>query len=75
MIFTSTIAVFGPGLASPVVDDVPLHPTTMYGVTKVAGELLGDYYRRRYGLDFRAVRFPGLLSAGLPGAGAATTRR
>jgi threonine 3-dehydrogenase len=69
VIFTSTIAVFGPGLASPVVDDVPLHPTTMYGVTKVAGELLGDYYRRRYGLDFRAVRFPGLLSAGLPGGG------
>jgi threonine 3-dehydrogenase len=45
------------------------HPTTMYGVTKVAGELLGDYYFRRYGLDFRAVRFPGLISAVLPGGG------
>lgn len=69
LIFTSTIAVFGPGLPSPVADAAPLQPTTMYGITKVAGEMLGDYYRRRYGLDFRAVRFPGLLSASLPGGG------
>jgi threonine 3-dehydrogenase len=67
--FTSTIAVFGPGLASPVGDDVPLRPTTMYGVTKVAGELLGEYYQKRFGLDFRGVRFPGLINAGLPGGG------
>lgn len=69
VMFTSTIAVFGPGLPDPVPDDVPLHPTTMYGVTKVAGELLGEYYHRRYGLDFRGVRFPGLISASLPGGG------
>lgn len=69
VVFTSTIAVFGPGLPDRVADDVPLHPTTMYGVTKVAGELLGDYYRRRFDLDFRAVRFPGLISASLPGGG------
>ena len=69
VIFTSTIAVFGPGLPEQVGDDVPLQPTTMYGVTKVAGELLGDYYWRRFGLDFRAVRFPGLISASLPGGG------
>jgi threonine 3-dehydrogenase len=69
LVFTSTIAVFGPGLPSPVADAVPLQPTTMYGITKVAGELLGDYYFRRYGLDFRAVRFPGLISATLPGGG------
>lgn len=69
VIFTSTIAVFGPGLPAVVGDDVPLRPTTMYGVTKVAGELLGEYYARRHGLDFRAVRFPGLLSAVLPGGG------
>ncbi len=68
-IFTSTIAVFGPGLPEVVGDDVPLHPTTMYGVTKVAGELLGAYYARRYGLDFRGVRFPGLVGATLPGGG------
>ncbi len=69
MVFTSTIAVYGPGLPATVGDDVPLHPTTMYGVTKVAGELLGEYYHQRYGLDFRSVRFPGLISASLPGGG------
>lgn len=69
VLFTSTIAAFGPPLPPLVPDDIALHPTTMYGVTKVAGELLGDYYFRRYGLDFRAVRFPGLLSAVLPGGG------
>ena len=69
VVFTSTIAAFGPPLPDLVPDDIALHPTTMYGVTKVAGELLGDYYFRRYGLDFRAVRFPGLISAVLPGGG------
>ncbi len=69
IVFTSTIAVYGPGLPEPVADDVPLQPQTMYGVTKVAGELLGDYYRRRYDMDFRSVRFPGLISAAIPGGG------
>lgn len=69
LMFTSTIAVFGPGLPDTVGDDVPLHPTTMYGVTKASGEILGEYYQRRYGLDFRGVRFPGLISASLPGGG------
>jgi threonine 3-dehydrogenase len=67
--FPSTIAVYGPALPDPTPDDVPLHPTTMYGVTKVAGELLCEYYYRRYGLDARGVRFPGLISASLPGGG------
>jgi threonine 3-dehydrogenase len=69
VVFASTIAVFGPGLPDLVPDDAPLRPTTMYGVTKVAGELLGEYYARRFGVDFRAVRFPGLISASLPGGG------
>lgn len=69
LVFTSTIAVFGPGLPETVGDDVPLHPTTMYGVTKAAGELLGEYYFARYGLDVRGVRFPGLISATIPGGG------
>lgn len=68
-IFPSTIAVYGPGLPDPTPDDVPLHPTTMYGVTKVAGELLCEYYHQRYGLDARGLRFPGLVSASLPGGG------
>jgi threonine 3-dehydrogenase len=41
----------------------------MYGVTKVSGELLCDYYRRRWGMDLRGVRFPGLISAAQPGGG------
>ncbi len=69
LVFTSTIAAFGPGLPDPVPNEVSMRPTTMYGVTKVAGELLGEYYHARYGLDFRCVRYPGLVSAGKPGAG------
>jgi len=41
----------------------------MYGVTKAAGEMLGNYYRSRYGLDFRGVRYPGVIGATLPGGG------
>ena len=69
VMYASTIAVFGPGLPDPVPNDVGLLPTTMYGVTKVAGELLGAYYFTKWGLDFRAVRFPGLINAGTPGGG------
>jgi threonine 3-dehydrogenase len=69
LMFTSTIAVFGPGLPELVGDDVGLRPTTMYGVTKAAGEMLGEYYFVRYGLDVRGVRFPGLISAAIPGGG------
>ncbi len=69
LIFTSTIAVYGPGLPDPTPDDVPLHPSTIYGVTKASGELLCEYYWRRWGLDCRGVRFPGLISAAMPGGG------
>ena len=73
LIFTSSIAVFGPPpsgpLPDPCPDDVALHPTTMYGATKVSGELLCAYYRSRYGIDCRGVRFPGLISAAMPGGG------
>lgn len=69
MIFTSSIAVFGPGTPDPTPDDATRNPTTMYGVNKASGELLGSYYQRRYGFDFRAVRFPGLISAAMPGGG------
>ena len=67
----SSIAVFGP--ETPV-DNTPqetiLRPTTMYGVTKVAGELLGDYYVKKYGLDVRGLRYPGIISnETLPGGG------
>ena len=69
IVFTSTIAAFGPGLVNPVGNDVSMRPTTMYGLTKVAGELLGEYYGTKWGVDFRGVRFPGLISAVEPGGG------
>ena len=59
----SSIGAFGP---STPLDNTPQdtiqRPETMYGVTKVAGELLCDYYFKRFGLDTRGVRFPGLIS-------------
>jgi len=67
----SSIAVFGP--ATPrenTPQDTVLDPRTMYGVTKVAGELLCDYYVRKYGLDVRGCRYPGIIShQTLPGGG------
>jgi len=59
----SSIAVFGP---STPPDETPqqtvLDPATMYGVTKRSGELLCQYYHRRYGIDVRSLRYPGLIS-------------
>lgn len=67
----SSIAVFGPETPR---DRAPqttiLQPTTMYGVTKVTGELLGEYYVQRFGVDVRGVRYPGIVSSEtLPGGG------
>ncbi|HUK74272.1 MAG TPA: NAD-dependent epimerase/dehydratase family protein, partial [Nitrososphaerales archaeon] len=42
--------------------DVPLFPTTMYGITKATGELLCNYYHQRYGVDVRSIRYPGIIS-------------
>ncbi len=67
----SSIAVWGdyaPLENTP--QETVLKPTTMYGVTKVAGELLCDYYVQRYGVDARGLRYPGIISAEtLPGGG------
>ena len=67
----SSIGVFGPDsqkVRAP--QDAPLNPTTMYGVTKVAGELLTEYYWSKHRLDVRSVRFPGLISSeAKPGGG------
>lgn len=71
-IFTpSSIGAFGndtPHKDTP--QDTIMRPGTMYGVCKVAGELLSDYYYTRFGVDARSVRFPGIISNGcLPGGG------
>lgn len=67
----SSIAVFGPGTPlDRAPQETVLKPTTMYGVTKVAGELVCDYYVRKYGLDVRGLRYPGIIShETLPGGG------
>ena len=65
VIFTSTIATYGLDIQKDVIDDFTLQrPTTMYGATKVFGELLGRFYRTKYNLDFRAVRFPAIIGPG-----------
>lgn len=71
-VFTpSSIGAFGPQTpkdATP--QDTLQRPTTMYGVTKVAGELLCDYYFERFEVDTRGVRYPGIISHGaMPGGG------
>jgi len=67
----SSIGVFGPDAQKAMApQDAPLNPTTMYGITKVAGELLSSYYSLKHGLDVRSVRFPGLISSeAKPGGG------
>ena len=69
----SSIAAFGPETPR---DDTPqetvLKPRTMYGVTKVAGELVSDYYFYTYGLDVRGLRYPGIISAETPPGGGTT---
>ncbi|HUF49996.1 MAG TPA: NAD-dependent epimerase/dehydratase family protein [Longimicrobiales bacterium] len=73
-VFTpSSIGAFGPGTPrEPTPQDTIQRPSTMYGVTKVAGELLCDYYFTRYGVDTRGVRFPGLISHVAPPGGGTT---
>jgi nucleoside-diphosphate-sugar epimerase len=71
--FPSSIGAFGigtPRQGTP--QDTIQRPTTMYGITKVAGELLCDYYHQRFGVDTRGVRFPGLISYGAPPGGGTT---
>jgi nucleoside-diphosphate-sugar epimerase len=69
----SSIAAFGPETPR---DDTPqetvLKPRTMYGLTKVAGELLCNYYFERFGLDVRGVRYPGIISYKTPPGGGTT---
>ncbi|MCD8417584.1 NAD-dependent epimerase/dehydratase family protein [Tenacibaculum finnmarkense genomovar finnmarkense] len=69
--FPSSIAVYG--LSAPKIDtkqDAYLDPTTVYGISKAAGENWAQYYFLRYGLDVRSIRYPGVIGyQSLPGGG------
>jgi len=71
VISASSIAVFGadaPRINTP--NDTIMQPKTMYGITKVCGELLQDYYFHKYKVDTRSIRFPGIISnQAVPGGG------
>jgi nucleoside-diphosphate-sugar epimerase len=71
VILPSTIAVFGPETPKEHTPQRTItRPRTMYGITKITGELLGSYYSRKYGLDVRGLRYPGIISSETePGGG------
>jgi threonine 3-dehydrogenase len=65
VIYASTIATYSKDITADVIDDYTIQrPTTMYGVTKVFAELLGRFYSRKFGLDFRGVRLPSVVGPG-----------
>lgn len=67
IIFASSIGTYGRDLvANETIDDLSLQrPTTIYGVTKVFAENLGAWYRQKYGLDFRGLRYPSIVGPGV----------
>jgi threonine 3-dehydrogenase len=65
VLFASSIGSYGADVQSEIIDDYSVQrPNTMYGVSKVFGENLGRYYKLKYGLDFRSLRYPGIIGPG-----------
>lgn len=65
VLFAGSIGSYGLDIKGEVIDDFTVQrPRSMYGVSKVFGENLGRYYKLRYGLDFRSLRYPGLIGPG-----------
>lgn len=66
VMFTSTLGAFGAGVGPELTDTSLQRPHEMYGVSKLFGEGLGRFYRRRFGLDFRSIRYPTVVGPGVP---------
>ncbi len=64
VIFTSTIGTYALGAGTVTTDETLQRPMTMYGTTKLYCESVGRFYRNRFGLDFRAVRYPSIIGPG-----------
>lgn len=65
-LFASSIGVYGADIREDVITDYTAQrPFTIYGITKVFGEQLGAFYKRKYGLDFRGIRYPSIVGPGV----------
>jgi threonine 3-dehydrogenase len=65
-LFASSIGVYGADISGDVITDLTLQrPFSIYGITKVFGEQLGAFYKRKYGLDFRGLRYPSIVGPGV----------
>jgi len=72
VLFSSSIGTYGLDIQDEVINDATIQrPQLFYGVTKVFGEQMGLFYKRKYGLDFRGVRYPSIIGAGVRTPGAA----
>lgn len=72
VVFSSSVATYGAGLTGADVDDWTLQrPTLFYGATKLFGEHMGLVYKRKYGLDFRGIRYPSVVGPGVATPGVA----
>ena len=67
VIFASSVAVYHPNERSPVGEDAPTNPPSVYGATKVSSEFFGLHYHRNFGIDFRALRFTTIYGRGKSG--------
>jgi nucleoside-diphosphate-sugar epimerase len=72
VVFASTIGVYGPGLPQPIREDMPAEPGGWYGASKLMAEQEGLLYVRRFGLDFRAVRFAAVTGPNRTAVGSAS---